>query len=87
MLCGGFFKTFYRLLAISEGGNGYRGNDPRVRTGDGAGFAGEREAADSKSGGIEATIINGEVLVEKGNHAGALPGTVLDNGNALQGAA
>jgi hypothetical protein len=35
------------------------------------------------------TIVNGQVLVEKENHTGALPGTVLGGGNgaALQAAA
>jgi len=39
--------------------------------------------------GIEATIVNGEVLVQRGEHTGALPGAVLGNGNgsALQAAA
>ena len=39
--------------------------------------------------GIETTIVNGEVLVSKGEHTGALPGKVLGNGNgaALQAAA
>jgi N-acyl-D-amino-acid deacylase len=42
-----------------------------------------------KATGIEMTIVNGEVLVEKGAHTGALPGAVLGNGNgaALQAAA
>ena len=42
-----------------------------------------------KANGIEATIVNGEVLVERGDHTGALPGMVLGNGNgsALQAAA
>jgi len=42
-----------------------------------------------KAVGIEMTIVNGQVLVEKENHTGALPGTVLGNGNgsALQAAA
>ena len=42
-----------------------------------------------KAVGIEATIVNGEVLVERGEHTGALPGAVLGNGNgsALQAAA
>jgi N-acyl-D-amino-acid deacylase len=34
-----------------------------------------------KATGIEMTIVNGEVLIEKGNHTGALPGTVVGNGN------
>ena len=34
-----------------------------------------------KATGIEMTIVNGEVLVEKGAHTGALPGTVLGGGN------
>ncbi len=34
-----------------------------------------------KAIGIEATIVNGEVLVERGAHTGALPGAVLSNGN------
>jgi hypothetical protein len=39
--------------------------------------------------GIETTIVNGEVLVERGEHTGALPGAVLggSNGSALQAAA
>ena len=42
-----------------------------------------------KATGIEMTIVNGEVLVARGEHTGALPGTVLSNGNgaALQAAA
>jgi N-acyl-D-aspartate/D-glutamate deacylase len=42
-----------------------------------------------KAVGIEATIVNGEVLVHRGEHTGALPGMVLGNGNggALQAAA
>jgi N-acyl-D-aspartate/D-glutamate deacylase len=42
-----------------------------------------------KAQGIEMTIVNGEVLVEKGGHSGALPGAVLGNGNGhgLQAAA
>ena len=42
-----------------------------------------------KAVGIETTIVNGEVLVERGAHTGALPGTVMGNGNgsALQAAA
>ena len=42
-----------------------------------------------KAAGIEATIVNGEVLVQRGEHTGALPGRVLGNGNgaALQQAA
>jgi N-acyl-D-aspartate/D-glutamate deacylase len=42
-----------------------------------------------KAVGIEMTIVNGQVLVEKENHTGALPGTVLGGGNntALQAAA
>jgi len=42
-----------------------------------------------KAVGIETTIVNGEVLVERGEHNGALPGAVLGNGNgsALQAAA
>jgi N-acyl-D-amino-acid deacylase len=42
-----------------------------------------------KATGIEMTIVNGEVLVNKGNHTGALPGSVLGNGNGhgLQAAA
>jgi hypothetical protein len=42
-----------------------------------------------KAVGIEMTIVNGEVLVEKDAHTGALPGAVLGNGNgaALQAAA
>jgi N-acyl-D-aspartate/D-glutamate deacylase len=39
--------------------------------------------------GIEMTIVNGQVLIEKENHTGALPGAVLGNqsGAALQAAA
>ena len=39
--------------------------------------------------GIEATIVNGQVLVERGDHTGSLPGAVLGSGNgsALQAAA
>jgi N-acyl-D-aspartate/D-glutamate deacylase len=39
--------------------------------------------------GIEMTIVNGEVLVQQGDHTGALPGAVLGSGNgaALQVAA
>jgi hypothetical protein len=35
------------------------------------------------------TIVNGQALVEKGDHTGALPGAVLggSNGSALQAAA
>jgi N-acyl-D-amino-acid deacylase len=42
-----------------------------------------------KATGIEMTIVNGEVLIDKGNHTGALPGNVLGNGNGhgLQAAA
>lgn len=42
-----------------------------------------------KATGIEMTIVNGEVLVDKGNHTGALPGSVLGSGNGhgLQAAA
>ena len=42
-----------------------------------------------KATGIEMTIVNGQVLVEKGDHTGALPGSVLGNGNGhgLQAAA
>ena len=42
-----------------------------------------------KATGIEMTIVNGEVLVARGEHTGALPGTVLGNGNgaAFQAAA
>jgi N-acyl-D-amino-acid deacylase len=42
-----------------------------------------------KATGIEMTIVNGEILVEKGSHTGALPGSVLGNGNGhgLQAAA
>jgi N-acyl-D-aspartate/D-glutamate deacylase len=35
-----------------------------------------------KAVGIEMTIVNGEVLVEKEAHTGALPGAVLGSGNA-----
>jgi N-acyl-D-aspartate/D-glutamate deacylase len=34
-----------------------------------------------KANGIEMTIVNGEVLVEKDQHTGALPGSVLGGGN------
>jgi N-acyl-D-amino-acid deacylase len=34
-----------------------------------------------KAVGIEMTIVNGQVLVEKENHTGALPGAVLGSGN------
>ena len=39
--------------------------------------------------GIEMTIVNGEVLVEKDKYTGALPGAVLGSGNghSLQAAA
>ena len=42
-----------------------------------------------KATGIETTIVNGQVLVQRGEHTGALPGMVLGNGNssALQAAA
>jgi len=42
-----------------------------------------------KAVGIEATIVNGQVLVERGDHTGSLPGAVLGSGNgsALQAAA
>lgn len=42
-----------------------------------------------KAVGIEMTIVNGQVLVEKESHTGALPGAVLGtgNGNGLQVAA
>ena len=42
-----------------------------------------------KAVGMEMTIVNGQVLVEKENHTGALPGTVLGggNGHGLQAAA
>ncbi len=42
-----------------------------------------------KAVGIEMTVVNGQVLVEKESHTGALPGTVLGGGNgaALQAAA
>jgi len=42
-----------------------------------------------KAIGIETTIVNGQVLVERGEHTGTLPGMVLGNGNggALQAAA
>jgi len=42
-----------------------------------------------KAVGVEMTIVNGQVLVEKENHTGALPGTVLGSGNgaSLQAAA
>jgi N-acyl-D-amino-acid deacylase len=42
-----------------------------------------------KALGIEMTIVNGQVLVEKENHTGALPGRVLGSGNgtAMQAAA
>ena len=34
-----------------------------------------------KALGVEMTIVNGAVLIEKEHHTGALPGTVLGNGN------
>jgi hypothetical protein len=34
-----------------------------------------------KATGIEMTIVNGAVLVEKDEHTGALPGSVLESGN------
>lgn len=34
-----------------------------------------------KATGIEATIVNGQVLIERGAHTGALPGAVLGDGN------
>jgi hypothetical protein len=42
-----------------------------------------------KANGIEMTIVNGAVLVEKHEHTGALPGAVLGtgSGNGLQAAA
>jgi N-acyl-D-aspartate/D-glutamate deacylase len=42
-----------------------------------------------KATGIETTIVNGEVLVERGEHTGGLPGRVFGNGNGstLQAAA
>jgi len=42
-----------------------------------------------KAVGIETTIVNGQVLVQRGEHTGSLPGMVLGNGNggALQAAA
>ena len=42
-----------------------------------------------KADGIDATIVNGEVLVQRGAHTGTLPDAVLGNGNgsALQAAA
>src|SRR5918995_327176 len=42
-----------------------------------------------KATGIEMTIVNGEVLVDRGDHTGALPGSVLGSGNGhgLQAAA
>ena len=42
-----------------------------------------------KATGIEMTLVNGQVLVEKGDHTGILPGAVLGtgNGNGLQAAA
>jgi hypothetical protein len=42
-----------------------------------------------KAIGIETTIVNGEVLIERETHSGALPGAVLGNGKdaALQAAA
>jgi N-acyl-D-amino-acid deacylase len=50
--------------------------------------AGEKRLIQNATG-IETTIVNGEVLVSKGKHTGALPGKVLGNGNgaALQAAA
>ena len=35
-----------------------------------------------KAIGIEMTIVNGQVLVEKENHTGALPGTVFGGANS-----
>jgi N-acyl-D-aspartate/D-glutamate deacylase len=42
-----------------------------------------------KATGIEMTLVNGQVLVERGDHTGTLPGAVLGtgNGNGLQAAA
>jgi N-acyl-D-aspartate/D-glutamate deacylase len=42
-----------------------------------------------KAIGIETTIVNGEVLIERGEHTGVLPGSVLgsSNGSAMQVAA
>jgi N-acyl-D-aspartate/D-glutamate deacylase len=42
-----------------------------------------------KATGIEMTVVNGQVLVEKDHHTGALPGAVLggSNGSTLQAAA
>jgi N-acyl-D-aspartate/D-glutamate deacylase len=39
--------------------------------------------------GIEMTVVNGQVLIERGDATGALPGAVLGggNGNGLQAAA
>jgi N-acyl-D-amino-acid deacylase len=39
--------------------------------------------------GIETTLVNGQVLIDKGDHTGALPGSVLSSGNSngLQAAA
>ena len=34
-----------------------------------------------KATGIEMTIVNGEVLIEKGSHTGTLPGAVVGNGS------
>ncbi len=43
--------------------------------------AGEARQAQAARG-IEATIVNGEVLIENGRHSGALPGRVLRNARA-----
>jgi N-acyl-D-aspartate/D-glutamate deacylase len=50
--------------------------------------AGEKRLI-QKALGIEMTIVNGEVLVDRGEHTGALPGRVLGNvnGAATQAAA
>jgi N-acyl-D-amino-acid deacylase len=40
---------------------------------------GERRLV-QRANGIEMTIVNGEVLIERGEHSGALPGRVLRNG-------
>ncbi len=50
--------------------------------------AGEKRLI-QRATGIETTIVNGQVLIERDAHTGALPGMVLGNGNggALQAAA
>jgi N-acyl-D-aspartate/D-glutamate deacylase len=34
----------------------------------------------SRATGVEATIVNGQVLFERGKHTGCLPGTMLRSG-------